>query len=280
MGHHPRFSSSVRTLSRAAGRVARGLLLASLPAFAASAALARPLQVAMPAAPQTCAPAIAAAAAQDRLPPKLLDSIALVESGRTDPATGRAAPWPWTIDAGGVGQFFATKADAIAAVQALQQQGVRSIDVGCMQINLLHHPGAFASLDEAFEPMANAGYGARFLGALYRQTGNWPQAAAAYHSQTPGIGQDYEIRVMAIWPMAAQFPDSGLRLRRAAAPGPDYSHYTPEFAARVRQMVEDRTRLEARFGAVVQPRRQRPAAHTLRQDAQDAPPPGIVRPVG
>ena len=40
-------------------------------------------------------------------------------------------PWPWAIDADGVGQFFATKAQAVAAVSALQAQGVHSIDVGC-----------------------------------------------------------------------------------------------------------------------------------------------------
>jgi hypothetical protein len=56
-------------------------------------------------------------------------------------------PWPWAIDADGVGQFFATKAQAVAAVAALQAQGVHSIDVGCMQVNLMHHPDAFTSLD-------------------------------------------------------------------------------------------------------------------------------------
>ena len=34
-------------------------------------------------------------------------------------------PWPWTIDADGVGQFFATKAQAVAAVAALQAQAAQ-----------------------------------------------------------------------------------------------------------------------------------------------------------
>ncbi len=239
-------------------------LLACLSVFCGHAAFARPLTMAMPsAAPSSCAPAIAAAEQQVRLPAKLLDAIALVESGRPDPVTGRAAPWPWTITAGGIGHFYATKDDAIAAARDFQTLGIRSIDVGCLQINLLQHPGAFASLDEAFDPMANASYGARFLEALHRQTGNWPQAAAAYHSQTPGIGQPYEIRVMAIWPLASQFPDSGIGLRGAASPAVDYSRYTPAFAAQVRRMVEDRARLEARFGAVVTSRRHGPRVRLM-----------------
>jgi hypothetical protein len=67
-------------------------------------------------------------------------------------------PWPWAIDADGVGQFFATKAQAVAAVAALQAQGVHSIDVGCMQVNLMHHPDAFMSLDQAFDPTANTAF--------------------------------------------------------------------------------------------------------------------------
>ena len=44
------------------------------------------------------------------LPPRVLSAIAEVESGRPDAATGALHPWPWTIDAEGRGQFFATKA--------------------------------------------------------------------------------------------------------------------------------------------------------------------------
>ena len=37
-----------------------------------------------------------------------------------------------------------------------------------MQINLFHHPDAFASLDAAFDPMDNIAYGADFLRRLHR----------------------------------------------------------------------------------------------------------------
>jgi len=117
--------------------------------------------------------------------------------------------WPWTIDADGVGQFFATKAQAVAAVAALQAQGVRSIDVGCMQVNLMHHPDAFASLDQAFDPAANTGFAVRFLNALYRRTGSWPKSIAAYHSETPQIAGDYQRRVMVTWRQRAPGAGTG-----------------------------------------------------------------------
>ncbi len=132
-------------------------------------------------------------------PPGMLAAIAQVESGRPDPHTGAMRPWPWTIDADGVGQFFATKAQAVTAVAALQAQGVRSIDVGCMQVNLMHHPDAFASLDQAFDPAANTAFAVRFLNALYRRTGTWPQSIATYHSETPQIAEEYQRRVMVTW---------------------------------------------------------------------------------
>ena len=93
-----------------------------------------------------------------------------------------------------------TKAEVIAAVEALQAKGVRSIDVGCMQVNLMYHPQAFASLQEAFDPVANARYAARFLLELKSETGSWDKATAWYHSATPEIGEPYQRKVMAVLP--------------------------------------------------------------------------------
>ena len=104
------------------------------------------------------------------------------------------------MNAEGQGFFYDTKAEAVAAVRGMQARGVRSIDVGCMQVNLMHHPDAFASLDVAFDPQANAAYAARFLKELYAQTGDWTKAAALYHSATPDLGADYQRKVLAVWP--------------------------------------------------------------------------------
>jgi hypothetical protein len=148
---------------------------------------------------QACRQAIRAAERAQGIPTQLMAAIGRVESGRRE-ADGSVNPWPWSINAEGVDHVFDTKAQAIAAVQALQAQGMRSIDVGCMQINLQQHPDAFASLDQAFDPVVNATYAAHFLQQLKDQTGTWPIATAWYHSATPDLGADYERKVMAAWP--------------------------------------------------------------------------------
>ncbi|WP_246375273.1 transglycosylase SLT domain-containing protein [Gluconacetobacter takamatsuzukensis] len=132
------------------------------------------------------------------IPEGFLYAMGRVESGRPDP-DGTIAPWPWTITAGGIGHYYPTRADAIAAVATLRLQGIQSIDVGCMQVNLQQHPDAFASLDQAFDPMANTQYAGRFLLQMHDKTGSWPRAAAAYHSQTPGIGTPYQWKVLEAW---------------------------------------------------------------------------------
>ncbi len=153
-----------------------------------------------------CEAAIAAAEKSPRLPDKLMPAISRVESGRLDPVTKRVRPWPWTINVGGDGFFFDGKDQAVAAVRDLQARGVRSIDIGCMQVNLMHHPTAFASLDDAFEPAVNARFAAQFLMALYRQTGDWNLAAANYHSSNIDRGEDYQRRVFGrvMTPMGAK----------------------------------------------------------------------------
>jgi hypothetical protein len=157
----------------------------------------RPVVAADP--PTLCETAVTTAEYVSRLPSRLLGAISLTESGRVDPVSGRVRPWPWTINAEGKGRFFDTKQEAIAAVRLLQSQGVQSIDVGCLQVNLMYHPDAFASLDDAFDPRGNANYAARFLNALYADGRGWPAAVAAYHSETPGLGDAYRVLVMARW---------------------------------------------------------------------------------
>jgi hypothetical protein len=131
------------------------------------------------------------------LPPGLLHAIGIVESGRLDPITGRRAAWPWTINANGAGRLFESMPQALTATRALLQRGTASVDVGCFQINLLQHPTAFASLEEAFDPSANAAYAARFLLLLRTRTGSWENAIAAYHSATPELGSAYRDNVLA-----------------------------------------------------------------------------------
>lgn len=131
------------------------------------------------------------------LPPGLLLAIGRVESGRWDPALGRVTAWPWAINAGGIGRLFDTLGEALTEVRGLQGRGITSVDVGCFQINLFHHPTAFASLEQAFDPQANAAYAAQFLSSLHSRTGSWEKAVAAYHSSNPARGDAYRDQVLA-----------------------------------------------------------------------------------
>jgi hypothetical protein len=143
-----------------------------------------------------CAAAVQEAERHHSLPPGLLGSIAKVESGRPIASTGDIRAWPWTINADGTGLFFNSRAEAVAwAAQGLAN-GVRLMDVGCMQVNLQFHPGAFRSLDEAFDPTANAAYAAHFLQQLATETGgDWNLATGMYHSRTPDLAAAYRNRV-------------------------------------------------------------------------------------
>jgi hypothetical protein len=172
-----------------------------------TAAQAAVISVLAPASPgQLCRTAITAAEQGQAIPVHLMQAIGRVESGRRDAATGTQNPWPWTINAEGQGQFFDSKADALAAVRALQAKGVRSIDVGCMQVNLMHHPDAFPTPEQAFDVSVNAAYAARFLRQLFGQTGDWTKAVGLYHSATPELSEPYAKKVMAIWPEESKRP--------------------------------------------------------------------------
>lgn len=123
----------------------------------------------------------------------LLTTISNVETGRWNEQRQQSMAWPWTINARGKGRFFATKAEAVREVKRLQAMGVKSIDVGCMQINLAYHSKAFASVEDALDPQKNVEYGAKFLKKLYKnKKGDWIKAAMAYHSSVPVRAKIYK----------------------------------------------------------------------------------------
>jgi soluble lytic murein transglycosylase-like protein len=116
---------------------------------------------------QACRKAAARVEQEQGLPQGLLLAIGQQESGRWDAATRQVQPWPFATNAAGASNFFPSRPEAISYVATQRRFGVQSIDVGCFQINLRHHPNAFGSLEEAFDPDANARYAAHFLRALY-----------------------------------------------------------------------------------------------------------------
>jgi hypothetical protein len=148
---------------------------------------------------EACLRAIVQVEASAGVPPRLMQAIALAESGRWDADKRASFAWPWTVNAEGRGRFLPTKEAAIAEVQRLRARGVRSVDVGCMQVNLMHHPDAFESLEDALDPVRNATYAGEFLRELYAARKSWPDAVAHYHSATPERHEPYRKRVYALW---------------------------------------------------------------------------------
>jgi len=145
-----------------------------------------------------CSPHLIHHENQRAIPAGLLQAISRVESGRKTP-TGQVRAWPWTVNAQGQSYYFATKEAAIAAVQAMLFKGIKSIDVGCMQVNLYHHPRAFKNLDDAFDPAQNVAYAALFLNQLKNEHGSWHTAVAHYHSANPVFHIPYRKSVLAAW---------------------------------------------------------------------------------
>ena len=149
-----------------------------------------------------CNQAVADAERQADIPKHLLSAISKAESGGWHPQKRANIAWPWTVTANGKGRFFDSKAEAQAEAEILLTQGVRNIDVGCMQVNLKYHADAFETLSQAFDPAANARYGAKYLRAMHNKTNDWRQAAAHYHSTTPTQAARYQAKVLRLWNQA------------------------------------------------------------------------------
>ena len=160
-----------------------------------------------------CSSALRTAEHKYGTPPGLLDAIAKAESGRRITGTTTLQPWPWALNVDGQGLYFATKEAAVSWTRKELGQGSSFTDVGCMQVDLQFHPNAFRSLDEAYDPDANADYAARFLLNLYVATGfNWFVAAGWYHSRSPYFAREYRDQITAVSAGLSPAEPSKLRL--------------------------------------------------------------------
>ena len=142
--------------------------------------------------PAMCDHAAVQAAKATGVPISVLKAISLTETGRK--YQGAFRPWPWTVNMEGAGKWFGTQDEAQAYVDENFQRGARSFDVGCFQINYKWHHEAFTSIEQMFEPLANALYAAEFLKSLYAEKGSWGAAAGAYHSRNAQYADGYQAR--------------------------------------------------------------------------------------
>ena len=94
-------------------------------------------------------------AARDQgVPLDVLRTITRTETGRG--SKQGLQPWPWTVNMEGAGKWFQTEDETRAYVFSHFKRGARSFDVGCFQINFKWHGAAFDSMDQMFDPVANA----------------------------------------------------------------------------------------------------------------------------
>jgi hypothetical protein len=151
-----------------------------------------------------CDRAAAQAERDWQVPKGLLGAIGTVESFRPGNGARAATVWPWTINSDGQSFYLSSKIAAVRVARLLLDHGARYVDVGCFQVDLYYHPGVFTSLDEAFDPDANARAAAGILGIARASGASWNDAIARYHSATPQLGGPYAQRVMAVWNWASR----------------------------------------------------------------------------
>ena len=139
-----------------------------------------------------CEWAAMTAAREAGVPPDILATLTLTETGRR--RGGVVRPWAWSVNAEGAGSWFDDPAEALAFAQDRIDQGRLNLDIGCFQLNYRWHGQNFPSVVEMFDPLENARYAARFVRDLYAETGDWRRAAGAFHSRTPLHANKYLAR--------------------------------------------------------------------------------------
>lgn len=155
------------------------------------------------------------------IPVNILLSISRVETGRGD----AHAPWPWTVNVGNQGHWFETSKSAIDFAKNQLASGTENFDVGCFQINLHWHPQAFDSLEDAFDPVRNATYAAKFLTELFEIEGDWKSAVAAYHSRQPDKASAYITKIENAYYDLINTPELPLQNEAAEVVTPKPNHF-------------------------------------------------------
>jgi hypothetical protein len=147
---------------------------------------------------ELCAAALREAEQRYHLPPALLSSIAKVESGRPITSLADIRPWPWTIVQMAPASLTARR-PRLPGCDNRRPDILRRCRLHADR-PVLYHPHAFASMEEAFDPAANADYAARLLTSLYRGEagGSWDVAVGLYHSHTSLLAALYRDRVALI----------------------------------------------------------------------------------
>lgn len=123
------------------------------------------------------------------VPSEVLYAVALQESGTK--LRGHLVPWPWTLNIGGAGYRFATRADACQALLlALTSVGPAHVDVGLGQTNMKANGHRYSSPCEGLDPHKNLRVTAQILAEQKAKGGTWVSAAGRYHRPAGGAPAD------------------------------------------------------------------------------------------
>ncbi|MAT91222.1 MAG: lytic transglycosylase [Halioglobus sp.] len=133
------------------------------------------------------------------LPPALLYSVALTESGQSSLSEGQFRPWPWALNIDGEGHYFSSRQLAWHALQAALTEA-SSVDVGLMQISWRYHRASLGSSWQALDPYHNLRVAAAILRDCFVGHTHWIQSAGCYHAPNdPARADRYGQRVKAHW---------------------------------------------------------------------------------
>lgn len=220
-----------------------------------------------------CANATRDAEKKFRLPKHLLFAISLKETGRWNAQRKESYTWPWTVTSGGEGRHHPTLFAAKSDVRRLLAAGVTNIDVGCMQINLRYHGTAFKNLEEAFDPLKNTTYAARFLTELKIRHGSWRDATERYHSGNSARGKKYRDAVTKLQQKAysgkavAMAEPPSDTLAQVSASANRANELTEKALARKKQHAQTRAQRSERVARQQEIARER--ARELRREFED-----------
>jgi hypothetical protein len=152
------------------------------------------------ATPAAVPPVYRAIANEHDVPADVLYAVALTESGTYVKALNARLPWPWTLNIAGKGSYYSTRVQALRAAREALDGGIRSIDLGLMQVNWRYHADALGSLEAAIDPSHNLTVGARILATCHARRGDWFGALECYHAPNhPSRAKAYRQRVERAW---------------------------------------------------------------------------------
>lgn len=137
-----------------------------------------------------CSQLIANTESRRQIPRGLLMAIAVTESGMN------GIPNPHAMNIAGKSYHARDLEDMAQVISNNWTRGVRSIDVGCMQINLKYHGDKFSRLTDLLHSPTNVEYGASYLIKLAIDRGSWREGVMDYHNKvSAGRRQWYGCKV-------------------------------------------------------------------------------------